>query len=358
MAAALSLARRGLGNVWPNPAVGCVIVRDGRVVGRGWTQPGGRPHAETEALDRAGELAAGATAYITLEPCHHQGATPPCSAALIEAGIARAVIALEDPDLRTNGQGRRSLEKAGIEVEVGPGAAAAAAINQGFIRRVEQHRPLFTLKIAATLDGRIATAAGESQWITGPEARRQGHGLRARHDAVLVGSGTALADDPALTCRLAGIANDRRPRIVIDGRLRLSVDSQLVATIDQAPLWLVTTSGQDKAKLSGLRQRGVEIIELTADEAGHPRLDDWLGAVAERGLTRVLVEGGGRIAAALLKADVIDRIAWFHAPAAMGADARPALAELSLAKLSDMTRFERQSIRELGADVLEILVRK
>ncbi len=196
MRAALTLARRGLGTVFPNPAVGCVMVRDGAVIGRGWTQPGGRPHAETEALGRAGDRAKGATAYITLEPCAHHGETPPCADALVDAGIRRAVIALNDPDPRVDGGGIRRLMEAGIDVDVGICEAEAAAINAGFFRRVRDGRPQVTLKLATSLDGRIATHTGHSRWVTGETARQMAHGLRARHDAILVGSGTAVQDDP------------------------------------------------------------------------------------------------------------------------------------------------------------------
>ena len=206
MRAAFALARRGLGNVWPNPAVGCVLVRDGRVVGRGWTQPGGRPHAETEALRRAGALARGATAYVSLEPCSHWGRTSPCADALIAAGVRRVVAALEDPDPRVSGSGIARLREAGIAVETGLGAAEAAEINAGFLTRQRLGRPLVTLKLATSLDGKIATATGESQWITGPSARAYAHKLRAEHDAIMVGTGTVLADDPQLTCRLPGLS--------------------------------------------------------------------------------------------------------------------------------------------------------
>ncbi len=216
MRAALALARRGLGRVWPNPAVGCVLVRDDHVIGRGWTRAGGRPHAEAEALMRAGEAASGATAYITLEPCAHTGKTPPCAEALIGAGVKRAVIAVEDPDPRVSGKGIEMLKEAGMEVAIGIGEKEAKRLNAGFFSRITRGRPLITLKTATTLDGRIATGTGDSRWITGPGARRRGHMMRAMNDAVLTGIGTVLADDPSLTCRLPGL-EDRSPvRIVVD----------------------------------------------------------------------------------------------------------------------------------------------
>ena len=200
MALALSLGQRGQGCVWPNPAVGCVIVQGARIVGRGWTQPGGRPHAETMALAQAGDLAKRATVFVTLEPCAHHGATPPCAEALIAAGIARCVVAISDPDPRVSGKGIAKLQAAGIEVSAGCQAQEALLAHRGFFSRLQNGRPWVTLKLATSLDGRIATASGESQWITGAEARRDVHGLRACHDAVLVGGGTARADNPASPC--------------------------------------------------------------------------------------------------------------------------------------------------------------
>src|SRR5437762_37728 len=248
MGAALALARRGLGNVWPNPAVGCVIVKDGRVVGRGWTQPGGRPHAETEALARAGETARGATAYVTLEPCCHWGRTPPCADALIAAGLSRVVVALEDPDPRVAGGGLARLRAAGLAVETGLGATEASEINAGFFQRVRLGRPLVTLKLATSLDGRIATASGESRWITGPAARERAHLLRATHDAILVGTDTVLADNPQLTCRLPGLAEHSPVRVVIDRRVRIPLDAHLLAEARQIPSWVVTLAPADRAR--------------------------------------------------------------------------------------------------------------
>jgi len=229
MRSALELARRGLGIVAPNPAVGCVLVQGGRVVGRGWTQPGGRPHAETEALRRAGAASRGAVAYVTLEPCCHWGQTPPCTDALVAAGVRRVVVGAEDPDPRVSGRGIERLRAAGIEVELGICAEAAAELAAGFLLRMRAGRPLVTLKLATTLDGRIATHGGESQWITGPLARQRAHALRADHDAIMVGSNTAVVDDPLLTCRLAGLAARSPVRIAVDSRLRVPLTHKLVA---------------------------------------------------------------------------------------------------------------------------------
>jgi diaminohydroxyphosphoribosylaminopyrimidine deaminase/5-amino-6-(5-phosphoribosylamino)uracil reductase len=364
MRSALALARRGLGNVWPNPAVGCVLVREndtdvetggraGRVVGRGWTQPGGRPHAETEAIRRAGAAAKGATAYVTLEPCAHHGATPPCVDALIAAGVTRVVAAIEDSDNRVAGRGLARLREAGIEVTRDVGADEAAEINAGFFLRVCEGRPLVTLKLASTLDGRIAAADGESRWITGEDARARAHLLRAEHDAVLIGSGTALADDPELTCRLPGFAGKRQPvRIVVDGRLRLPPGSRLSRTAAEIPTWVVTAANADAARKKALAASGVEIIVVSVGPDGRIDPRAALAALGQRGLTRVMVEGGGTLAAALFKADLIDRMAWFHAPAVLGGEGRPAIGALALAAFAEMPRFVPVARAAAGNDGL------
>ena len=357
MALALALAGRGLGNVWPNPAVGCVLVRERHIVGRGWTQPRGRPHAETEALARAGDRAQGATCYTTLEPCAHHGETGPCADALIEAGIARAVVATQDPDPRVAGRGNAMLEAAGIEVEVGCMQDEARALNAGFLSRVEKGRPHVTLKLASTLDGRIGTHTGDSRWITGAAARARGHLLRAQNDAVMVGAASALADDPALTCRLPGMDNQSPVRVVIDGSARLPASHALIANAGAHPTWIVSTAapGGD-GRYAVWRESGAEVIEVAAEADGRPALAAALEALAGRGLTRVLVEGGGRLAASLLTASLVDRIEWFRAPGVIGGDGVPALAALGVERANDMPRFRRVSSTSLGEDVLDTLV--
>ena len=352
MRAALALARRGLGNVLPNPAVGCVIVADGTVVGRGWTQPGGRPHAETEALSRAGAAAQGATAYVSLEPCAHWGRTPPCADALIAAGLRRVVVALEDPDPRVAGAGLARLRAAGIAVETGLGAAEAGEINAGFFHRVRLGRPLVTLKLATSLDGRIATASAESRWITGEPARERAHLLRATHDAILVGTGTVLRDDPQLTCRLPGLAQRSPVRVALDATLRIPPEARIIAEARQTPTWLVTLRSADRARRKALRDAGVDIVAAAPDAAGHIDLAVALRRLGERGLTRLLVEGGGRLAASLLRAGLVDRLVWLHAPLLLGGDAVPAIAALGLDKLDEAPGFERLSSETVGADLL------
>lgn len=320
MAHALRLAARGLGNVWPNPAVGCVIVRQGRVVGRGWTQPGGRPHAETMALTQAGEAARGATAYVTLEPCAHHGRTPPCAEALVRAGITRVVSALTDPDPRVSGRGHAILREAGIAVTEGVLEPEARALQAGFLSRVTKGRPFLTLKLATSFDGRIATASGDSQWITGAPARAMVQHLRRTHDAVMVGGGTARADRPNLNLR--GTPGARQPvRIVVTTQpVELPPESEA-----HGPLW--TVSGDPATFLADLGQKG---------------------------LTRILCEGGGVLAAELLKADVVDRLIGFTAGVALGADARAGIGPLGLQSLSDAPRWTLTATCRVGGDVMHV----
>ena len=357
MTLALALAGRGLGTVWPNPAVGCVLVQGNRIVGRGWTQPGGRPHAETEALARAGAGARGATCYVTLEPCAHEGETGPCADALVQAGVGRAVVALRDPDSRVDGRGIARLDAAGIAVSVGCMEDRARALNAGFLSRIERGRPHVTLKLASSLDGRIAARNGDSRWITGARARARGHLLRARSDGVMVGAASAVSDDPQLTCRLPGMEGRSPVRIVLDGGARLPAGHALVAGANDRPTWIVSTDalGQD-GRHAAWGRAGATVIEVAADAQGRPALAAALAALAARGLTRVLVEGGGRLAAALLQARLVDRIEWFRAPGAIGGDGVPALAALGIEQARDMTRFVRLSSAPLGEDMLDTLI--
>ena len=348
MAHALRLAARGLGNVWPNPAVGCVIVKDGIVVGRGWTQPGGRPHAEVRALEQAGPLAAGATAFVTLEPCAHHGHTPPCANALIAAKVERVVTALTDPDPRVSGKGHAMLRAAGIAVTEGVLTAQATQLNTGFLKRVTQGLPFVTLKLAASLDGRTATATGESRWITGPEARRKVHGLRLSHDAVMVGSGTALADDPDLTVRDMG--DVRQPvRIVLDRLLKHSPESRLGRTAKDHPVWVVHGPSAPHAARRAWQATGASLIEIP-ETNGHVDLTATLQTLAQKGLTRILSEGGSTIAAALIKKGLVDELAMFTGGVLIGGEGHPAFGALGLTALSDATRPTLRAAQILGAD--------
>jgi diaminohydroxyphosphoribosylaminopyrimidine deaminase/5-amino-6-(5-phosphoribosylamino)uracil reductase len=351
MRAALALARRGLGTTWPNPSVGCVLVRDNFVVGRGYTGSGGRPHAEPTALSMAGAAARGATVYVTLEPCCHWGQTPPCTDALIQAEVARVVIAALDPDRRVNGEGVARLRAAGVDVEHGLLEAEASEDLRGFLLRTVQDRPLVTLKLASTLDGKIATGAGESRWITGPEARRMAHVLRGRHDAVLAGVGTVMADNPELTCRIAGFRPTQVVRVIVDSHLRTPVTSNLTLTAKEAPLWFLVRDGTDRARRDIFTELGAIVLQAASGDAGID-LADGMKVLAKAGLTRVLVEGGGQVAASFIRAGLVDRIAWFHAPSVMGHDGWPAVQGFGIEKLAMMPSFTRHRVTVLGDDLL------
>lgn len=359
MQTALRLARRGLGNVAPNPAVGCVIVgRDGCVAGRGWTQSGGRPHAETEALRRAGVSARGATAFVTLEPCAHHGQTPPCTEALITAGVSRVVVGAEDPDPRVSGAGLRRLKSAGVAVSTGVCAEEADRLNEGFFRRVRDGRPLVTLKLATTLDGRTATQRGESQWITGEIARAHGHLLRARNDAIMIGIGTALSDNPLLTCRLPGLSGRTALRVLVDGRLRLPLTSRLVATVKEAPLVVLTRGDTPQVRRQAFVSAGVKLLDVPVDATGEMDLGAGLHVLGQMGMTRLLVEGGARLAASLIRAELVDRLAWYRAGRLIGGDGLAAIAALGLDKLDDTPAFTLLTRRQLGEDILETYARR
>ena len=349
--AALALGARNLGRTWPNPSVGCVIVRGGVVVGRGWTQGGGRPHAEAEALARAGEAARGA-----LEPCAHHGKTPPCAHALVAAGVRRVVVPIEDPDPRVSGAGLAALRASGVAVEVGALAAEARELHAGFFLRLAEGRPLVTFKSATSLDGRIATHAGESRWITGEAARRLAHRLRANHDAVMVGIGTALADDPELTCRLPGLEHRSPVRIVVDRRLRLPLTAKLVRDAARVPTWIVTGERPDRARADAFRGAGCALIEVAGGEAGLD-LGAALQALGAQGLTRVLVEGGGHLAAGLLRADLVDRIVLCRAGAVIGGDGVPAVRPFGVDRLADAPRFVLRDGAPCGEDAMEVWAR-
>ena len=346
---ALRLGARGLGTAWPNPAVGCVIVRDGVILGRGWTQPGGRPHAEVMAL--AGTRAEGATAYVTLEPCAHHGQTGPCVDALMDAGIARVVTAMTDPDPRVAGRGHAMLRAAGVEVTEGICADAARAAHAGFLKRVTLGLPFLTLKLATTLDGRIATASGESRWITGPLARRAVHALRLCHDAVMVGSGTALADDPDLTVRDMGAV--RQPlRIVLDGHLRHSPLSRLGQSARINPVWMLHTATAPTSAVKDWHSTGARLIEVAGNAHISPRAA--LEALAKAGLTRILCEGGAGLAAALVAENLVDQLVLHSAGRLIGAEGLPAIGPMALTHLADAPQWTLTETRALGPDTQSV----
>ena len=353
MAAALNFARRGLGRVAPNPAVGALIVRDGVVIGRGATAPGGRPHAEVLALKEAGPAAAGATLYVTLEPCSHHGHTPPCADAIIAAGVARVVSALEDPDPRVAGQGHQRLRAAGIAAETGLLADEARRANLGHILRVTAGRPMVTLKLAETADGFAAGAPRTPRLkITGAAADARVHMLRALHDAVMIGAGTALADDPQLTVRLPGL-EDRKPlRIVLDSHLRLPVSSRLVQTARSHPTLIIAAEGASQEAAVRLAGHGVEVVWAKADPSGRLDLDAALSLLGARGLTRVFCEGGPRLVAALIARGLADDVIIFQSPARLGQAGLPALDAPSRAALADPVLYRAAGQANAGEDII------
>jgi len=342
MALALSLGRRGLGRTWPNPAVGAVIVHDGVIVGRGWTQPGGRPHAEVEALRRAGEAARGATLYVTLEPCSHHGKSPPCADAVIAAGIARVVSALEDPNPEVAGEGHARLRAAGIAVEVGIGAEEARRDHAGHIRRMRDGRPHVMLKLAISADGKAGAAGRKPVAITGEAVRERVHLLRAHSDAIMVGIGTVLADDPMLTCRLPGMAKDSPVRTVADSLLRLPVNSRLARSAHETPVWALTGLAAPQQSEFILLPLGVEVLR-SPQSADCLDLKDGLEFLAAKGITRLMVEGGPMLAAAFIAADLVDEAVLFYSPKIVGSDGVDALATDAMEALT-------RRLRQVGSE--------
>jgi diaminohydroxyphosphoribosylaminopyrimidine deaminase/5-amino-6-(5-phosphoribosylamino)uracil reductase len=357
MELALTLGRRGLGRTWPNPAVGAVIVNAGAIVGRGWTQAGGRPHGEVEALRRAGTAARGATLYVTLEPCSHHGKTPPCADAIIAAGVSRVVAALEDPNPNVAGEGHARLRAAGIAVEVGVGAAEARHDHAGHIARMTQGRPNVMLKLAISADGKAGAAGRKPLEITGRAARDRVHLLRAQSDAIAVGIGTVLADDPLLTCRLPGMAAYSPVRVVFDAKLRIPLASRLVHTAREVPLWIMTAPEASPSAAAALVAQGVTVLPV-ASSNGRIVLGAALKLLAERGITRLMVEGGPTLAAAFVSADLVDEAVLFQSPKNVGADGIDALEGLPLNALTQSPQLVSVSCKAVGADMCEIFERR
>jgi diaminohydroxyphosphoribosylaminopyrimidine deaminase / 5-amino-6-(5-phosphoribosylamino)uracil reductase len=357
MALALALGRRGLGRTWPNPAVGAVIVKDGIIASRGWTQPGGRPHAEIEAIRRAGALARGATLYVTLEPCSHHGKSPPCADAVIAAGLSRVVSALEDPNPEVAGRGHARLRAAGIVVDVGVGAEQARRDHAGHIRRMRESRPQVMLKLAISADGKAGAAGRRPLAITGEAVRERVHLLRAQSDAVMVGIGTVLADDPLLTCRLPGMAVSSPVRVVLDSALRLPLASRLVRSARETPVWAVTAAAASPAAAAALQAQGIE-ISRAAQRDGRLDLADVLKSLAARGVTRLMVEGGPILAAAFLAADLVDEANLFQSSTPVGADGIDAFEGLPLTALTQSPRLDCIAREPVGVDTLAIYKRE
>jgi diaminohydroxyphosphoribosylaminopyrimidine deaminase/5-amino-6-(5-phosphoribosylamino)uracil reductase len=359
MALALSLGRRGQGRTWPNPAVGAVVVKDGVIVGRGWTQPGGRPHAEPEALARAGEAARGATLYVTLEPCSHFGKSPPCADAVIAAGIVRVVSAIEDPNPEVAGQGHARLRAAGITVDIGPGAVEAARDHAGHFRRIRDKRPHVILKLAVSPDDKIAAAGHKPVAITGEAAKARVHLLRAQCDAILVGIGTVLSDDPMLTCRLPGMEARSPVRVVLDRALRMPGTSRLVHSARETPLWVMTSNLSEAPAAMKLGAAGAQVIRVPTTTTPPPGLDlaAVLHALAGKGITRLLVEGGARIASSFVAANLADEVWLLRGPNPVGADGVPALQALPLSAITQSPAFKLRASETLQSDTMTIYER-
>jgi diaminohydroxyphosphoribosylaminopyrimidine deaminase/5-amino-6-(5-phosphoribosylamino)uracil reductase len=360
MTLALTLGRRGLGQTWPNPAVGAVVVRHGQagpvVVGRGWTAPGGRPHAETEALKHAGAAAAGATLYVTLEPCSHHGKTPPCADAIVTAGITRVVSALEDPNPEVAGEGHARLRAAGIAVDIGVGAEEARRAHDGHTRRMRDGRPHILLKLAVSSDGKAGLAGRQPADITGRAARQRAHMLRAASDAMLIGIGTALADNPLLTCRLPGMAGRSPVRVVLDRSLRLPLGSRLVTTAGTSPLWVVGSEAASREREVALRAAGAEVLRVE-EAADRLELAAVLCALVTRGITRLMVEGGPIVAAAFVAAGLMDEVALFRRAFPIGPDGIDALEGLPLTAVTQAPHLRSRGVEPVGEDTLEMFER-
>lgn len=353
MRLAISQARRGLGRTFPNPSVGAVVFRSGRRLGVGRTAPPPGPHAEVVALAAArrkggARALRGASLAATLEPCCFSGRTGPCTGALIEAGVARVYVGCRDPHPQVAGKGIARLRRAGIQVETGLLEAECRELHRGFLSVWERGRPFVTLKLATSLDGRIATASGESRWITSPEARGFVHQLRNRSDAILVGSGTALADDPALTARKDGRVVHRPVRVLVDSRLRVPVRAKLFRGLAKTPTLVLTRRGARGGP--SREQLGATLIPVPV-RRGQIDLARGLAAVADAGITTLLVEGGGMLAAALLRAGLVDEVHWIQAPILLGGDGRPALGEFGVRRLADAVQLVDVKRRALGPDV-------
>jgi diaminohydroxyphosphoribosylaminopyrimidine deaminase/5-amino-6-(5-phosphoribosylamino)uracil reductase len=354
MALAFTLGRRGLGNTWPNPAVGAVIVKDNVIVGRGWTQVGGRPHAEVEALRHAKKAAQGATLYVTLEPCSHQGKTPPCADAIVKAGIARVVSALEDPNPEVAGQGHERLRAKGITVDIGLGADEARRVHAGHIMRVTNGRPYVLLKLAVSADGKAGLAGRKPVTITGEAARVRVFQMRAASDAIMVGIGTVLSDNPQLTCRLPGMFERSPVRVVLDATLKLPLATSVVATVRETPTWVFTSSKPSAIAEEILQQKGCKVFRV-GDVDGRLDLDEVLKVLAGQGITRLMVEGGPKVAGAIAAAGLADEVVVLHGEKNIGASGIEPLEGMPLNGFTG--QLHARGSEKLGADTLEIFER-
>lgn len=349
MTMALALGRRGLGNTWPNPAVGAVIVKDGIILGRGWTQAGGRPHAETQALKRAGKAAEGATMYVTLEPCSHKGKTPPCADAIIRAGIARVVSSLEDPNPEVAGEGHKRLTAKKIQVDIGLCADEARRAHAGHIRRITDGRPHVLLKLAVSADGKAGLSGRRTAAITGEQARNRVFQMRAESDAILVGIGTVLADNPALTCRLPGMFDRSPVRVLLDSQLRVSLASHVVATVRETPTWIFCSRTASAMAEQILQERGAKVFRIGSD-GGRLDLRELLSILSTEGITRLMVEGGPTVAASFVGADLVDEAVIFQSDKSIGNDGIAALEGIPLEALTQSQHLKSLGSEQLGSD--------
>jgi diaminohydroxyphosphoribosylaminopyrimidine deaminase / 5-amino-6-(5-phosphoribosylamino)uracil reductase len=352
MRLALDLAARGAGYVAPNPMVGAVVVQEGRVVGRGYHQAVGGPHAEVHALDDAGDLARGATLYVTLEPCNHHGRTPPCTRKILEAGIRRVVVAVDDPNPDVTGGGNAYLKSQGLQVLCGVCRDQALRLNESFFKYVRTGIPFVVLKMAATLDGRIATRTGDARWVTGPEARARVHLLRHAMDAVMVGVGTVKADDPELTTRLETERGVDATRIILDTHLRMPDTARMLQQVSAAETWVVCGPGADPDNRKRLADQGAVVVEAGLAD-GRIDLAMLMRILGDRGITSLLIEGGSRVAAAALKAGIVDKALFFYAPKILGGDdGIPMCSGPGPEKMRDCLPLHRVAVDRVGADVL------
>ena len=350
LARALELAAKGVGRTSPNPAVGAVIVRNGRVIGEGFHRRAGSPHAEIEALRRVNGTARGTTMYVTLEPCSHYGRTPPCADALIAAGITRVVVGMVDPNPLVRGRGLRRLRRAGIEVKTGVLKDACERINEDFACFVRTGKPFVMVKLAASLDGRIATANGDSQWISGEHSRRLVHELRNRVDAVMVGAETVRTDNPQLTCRIRG---GRDPlRVILDGRLRLDPQARVCTQPSKATTVVFTTQEHAQTKRAAvLGEQGVEVVGLAGTDGRVPLLP-LLHELGRRGVKSVLIEGGGQVAATALRERVVDKVLFFYAPLLLGSDGRAMIGQLNVDRIAAGYKLHTVEVQRSGNDIM------
>ena len=356
MGVALALGSRNLGRTWPNPAVGAVIVKDGVVVGRGWTQPGGRPHAETQALKRAGKLAEGATMYVSLEPCSHKGKTPPCADAIIRAGVSRVVSAMQDPNPEVTGGGHAKLTGKGIRVDIGLGANGARRIHAGHARRIIDGRPHVMLKLAISADEKVAAAGRRQVAISGEAARERLFQMRAHSDAILVGIGTVLADNPALTCRLPGMIEQSPIRVVLDSQLKVPLASHVLATAAETPTWVFGSASASSIAEEILVERGAKIFRVGSKD-GRLDLVDVLKVLGGEGITRLMVEGGPTVAACLVKADLVDEAVLLRSENSIGPDGIDPLTDMPFRALTHSVNLAMWGSEQFGPDRIEYFER-